>query len=286
MTHGIETPRELPEDGSAESLSIGGLSVLLQCTDRSLADRIRQRYRGFFAIDVPQFNVQVTVKATASETAGRSALWQVPEALFSAGKLCFDSPGFLGRIDSRRAGAQLALASAHPVEDLDYFLRAVFALLAFDAGGLLFHAAGILKEGRVFLFFGPSGSGKSTIARLSTQASVLNDDLVLLMPSSGGWDVHATPFWNPTQVRPAAAQTGRLAGIFKLVQDQQACAAPLTGARAVADVLACAPIVPADPERVAGLLQRCAALVAASQSFTLHFRKDSDFWDVVERAVS
>ncbi len=286
MTDRIEASRALQGAGSADCVSIGGLSVGLQCPDDSLADRIRQRYRGFHAAAVPEFQIRVTVRPAAADIARPPAIWQVPQARFSDGILCFDSPGITGRIDSRLDGANLELASAHPVEDLDYFLRSVFALLAFDGGGLLFHAAGILNRGRAFLFFGPSGSGKSTIARLSAQASVLNDDLVLIMPAPDGWDVHATPFWNPTQVRPAAAQSGRLAGLFKLVQDQHAYATPLTGARAVAEVLASAPIVPADPGRVSALLQRCTALLESSQSYTLHFRKDPDFWEVVDRAVA
>ena len=67
-------------------------------------------------------------------------------------------------------------------EEVEYFLRVIYALLVFQAGGLLFHAAGIVRDGQCYLFFGHSGSGKTTVARLSSTDLVLNDDLVVLIP--------------------------------------------------------------------------------------------------------
>jgi hypothetical protein len=106
--------------------------------------------------------------------------------------------------DAQRA--HLSVVAPHPFEPIDYFVRAALALLAFEAGGLLFHAAGLAWRGNGYAFFGNSGSGKTTVARVSSHAQILNDDLVVLLPDAVRWNIHATPFSNPTQVTPAGPQ--------------------------------------------------------------------------------
>ena len=103
---------------------------------------------------------------------------------FDEGVLRFTAPHCTGAIDARRLAAQVAITAPHPFEPIDYCVRAALALLAFEAGGLLFHAAGLARRGHGYGFFGYSGSGKTTVARVSTDAIILNDDLVVLLPQA------------------------------------------------------------------------------------------------------
>jgi len=166
---------------------------------------------------------------------------------------------------------------------LDYYVRVACAVLAFQAGGLLFHAAGIVRGGLGYVFFGYSGSGKTTVSRLSPHDVVLNDDLVLLMPADRGWTVQSTPFWNPSQVRPAGALAAPLAGLFHLVQDKQVYLETLYAAQAVAEVIASVPVIAADPSRTSQLLERGRRLIHAAPVYNLHFLPDPSFWPVVEQ---
>ncbi len=204
---------------------------------------------------------------------------------FRSGAVEFGAPGYEGYIDVARGEGQLALSSAQPLEDLDYYARVACAVLAFQAGGLLFHAAGIIHDGRGYCFFGYSGSGKTTVARLSPRDVVLNDDLVLLMPADSGWTVHATPFWNPTQVAPSGATCAPLAGLFRLIQDKQVYVEALTPAQALAELVASAPVISADPSRTGQLLERGRRLIRQTPMYKLHFLPDPSLWPAVEQAA-
>lgn len=50
---------------------------------------------------------------------------------------------------------------------LENFLRISSQLLLIERGAFLVHGAGIVHDGRCFLFFGPSGAGKSTVTEFS-----------------------------------------------------------------------------------------------------------------------
>ena len=45
-----------------------------------------------------------------------------------------------------------------------------------ELGGFAMHSAGVVRDGKAWIFAGPSGSGKSTAVRLSSPAESLGDD--------------------------------------------------------------------------------------------------------------
>jgi len=196
----------------------------------------------------------------------------------------FTAPDYAGHIDLAAQRAALTLDSATPVEDADYFIRTLYALLLFEAGGLLFHAAGLVRHERGYLFFGHSGSGKTTVSRLSPEAVVLNDDLVALLPHDGQWHMHSTPFSNPTQHAPASGpRSAVICGAYRLVQDRRVYAQDLPPALAVAEIVASSPVVCADPARTLDLLTRARQLHTAFPIKHLHFFPDNSFWKVVDQ---
>ncbi|MBE0566841.1 MAG: hypothetical protein IH621_12825, partial [Krumholzibacteria bacterium] len=58
----------------------------------------------------------------------------------------------------------------------------------------LVHAAGVVRDGRGYLFVGPSGAGKSTVAELSRGHAVLNDEMNLVEWDGAGATLVGTPF--------------------------------------------------------------------------------------------
>ena len=235
-------------------------------------------------------------------TAGAaSAAWPFE---FQAGQLRFIADHYAGAIDVARQQGQLTFTSAQPFAAADYFVRAAIALLTFEAGGLLFHAAGLARHDRGYAFFGYSGSGKTTVARLSTRARVLNDDLVVLWPEASHpaarqvsrrygetgaqtrearqWYMDATPFSNPTQVQPTGPYRVPLTALYRLIQDRRVFLEPLDPALALAEVVASSPIVCADPDRAAALLDRAAQLTRAIPVQRLHFLPDDSFWNLID----
>jgi len=144
----------------------------------------------------------------------------------------------------------------------------------------MLHAAGIMRDKKTYLFFGHSGSGKTTISRLSTNKLVLNDDLVILMPENNGWQVYGTPFWNPTQVKPAA-QNAPLVGLYKLVQDKSVFLKSIPASEALAELISNVPIIPADPGRTLKLIARLSEIMNSAPVQKLHFLPEPSFWDII-----
>jgi hypothetical protein len=259
------------------TLTIGPLRVIISANDRAVHTALQSAYRVFAADAAP---VPYALTAHVAYTSGPApADW--PFA-FEVGVLRFTAAHYTGSIDVRRANSHLQVTAPHPFEPIDYFLRAAMALLAFEAGGLLFHAAGLAQRGKGYAFFGHSGSGKTTVARVSAEAVVLNDDLVVLLPQAKRWLMYATPFSNPTQVTPAGPQSVPLHALYRLVQDRRVFLGPIDPAVAVAEVIANSPVVSADLDRAVNLLARAEHLVTSVPVQRLHFLPDPSFWAVVQ----
>jgi hypothetical protein len=238
-----------------------------------------QRYRLFLTEIAADFSVNLNFKPGRNQP----GLLDLPFS-FQDGGLVYAFPGCEGRIDLRNRQAGLVMLTEEPLQQAEYFLRLVYALLAFEAGGLLMHAAAVVIAGRACVFLGPSGSGKSTVARLAGEFAVLNDDLVLLMPAPGRWVVHTTPFWNNPGSAAQISQAD-LGGLFCLAHDRRVFLEPLTASRGAAELLASLPVVNADPQRSASLIQRCQAILVQFPCRRLHFLPEPTFWSLVRSAL-
>jgi hypothetical protein len=261
------------------ALTVGPLRVIVAADEPAVHQALRAAYRSFTVGSEPVPHT-LTVRVTYLPGPAPAA-WPFT---FDDGVLHFTAAHGLGQIDVRRSAAQVSLTAPHPFEPVDYVVRAALALLAFEADGLLFHAAGLARRGVGYGFFGYSGSGKTTVARVSTDAVALNDDLVVLLPHVDRWEMAATPFSNPTQVSPGGPQIVPLAALYRLVQNRSVFVEPLESAAAVAEVIASSPVVCADPDRTFDLLARAERLVTAVPVQRLHFLPDASFWQVIAPA--
>jgi hypothetical protein len=260
----------------ATALTIGPLQVIVHAAVPAVHAELQAAYRAFAVVAAP---VPHTLTMQVTFTPGSApAEWPF---MFERGVLRFTAAHYSGAIDLRARRARLNVVASHPFEPIDYFVRAALALLAFEAGGLLFHAAGLTRHGSGYAFFGYSGSGKTTVARVSTEAIILNDDLVVLLPKSDQWCIYATPFSNSSQTMPAGPQSVPLSALYRLEQDRRVFVEPIDPAAALAEVVASSPIVSADPDRAADLLARAEQIVTAVPVQRLHFLPDSSFWAIV-----
>lgn len=267
------------------TLDLATWQLRLECHPAALADAVATRYAPFATTAPPHVTAHVTLAVAPSAGSGptlRHHAWLDGRLTLDGGNITLAGPGFSGRFDLDSGQATLALRSTTPLEDVELFVRTVYAWLAFHGGGLLIHAAGVLADGRVHLFTGPSGSGKSTVALLSPDHVILNDDLILLRPQADGWTAYGTPFWNATAVaRAGQTAHGPVAAIYRLVQDRDVYLEPLSRAAAAAELAANCPVINGDPARLPGLLARCQALAQAVPVQRLHFRKDASFWELL-----
>lgn len=267
------------------TLDLAGWRVRLECRPAALGDAVAARYASFMSnADTPAHLVALVTL----EGADGPAVPADVQTRRNGDEWRLDTAGFCGRISTGCGQASLSFRSASPLAHLEYFIRVVYALLAYRHGGLLIHAAGLrvpLTEG-VYLFIGPSGSGKSTVVALTPDGVALNDDLILLRPQSSGWIAHGTPFWNAeTTGRTGETAQGRVAGIYKLVQDREVYLEALSPGAAAAELVANCPVVNSDPVELPALIARCREVARTVPVRRLHFRKDASFWSLLRQST-
>jgi MoaA/NifB/PqqE/SkfB family radical SAM enzyme len=87
--------------------------------------------------------------------------------------------------------------------------------LLLDRGGCYLHAAGVILDGRGFLFLGHSGAGKSTLVKmLKDRAEILCDDRVIVRKGPEGMSVHGS--WSHGEVPHVSPSSAPLEAIFFL----------------------------------------------------------------------
>jgi hypothetical protein len=256
------------------TLGIANLGIQLDCPNALIKTRLIEKYQDFVLPEVAERQVQVIIKIGSS-------FEDYPLGIhFIEQRMIVSEAGGVGWLACALDAGELYLAPQASLGAVDYFLRTAFALLAYQAGGFMFHTAAVVKNGEAFCFFGHSGSGKTTVARNSPPESVLNDDLVLVLPEGESWSVYGTPFTNPTQVRPSN-RSAPLGGLFRLVQDQTVYLEPVSEGLAVAELISCLPVMLTDPDSSQELMRRVQKVLAKYPVQLLHFRPDSSFWPII-----
>jgi hypothetical protein len=176
--------------------------------------------------------------------------------------------------------------------------------------GQLVHSAGVIRDGRGYLFVGESGAGKSTVAELSSDHHVLNDEIVMVTPdlASGPADGLAGSPAGPAAGSPPGNLSGDLSlrgtpfnGFFT---GKQPGSAPLVAIfllahgpahrvrgvpRAEATAQITSQIVPPvgledalDGKATAATLETAIQLTERVPVKILEFRPDEGFWTAID----
>ncbi|MEW5985953.1 MAG: hypothetical protein AB1791_04910 [Chloroflexota bacterium] len=274
-------------------IDIAGFVVALQADNSDVAQRIRQRYAEFLcrgeAITVrPHLTIALKSAPGALYIQPEPGPWII-ESNYQDNYLRYRSYLEQGEVDLAAGQGWLEL---NPTAEIENFLRVVYAWLCLHHGGLLLHAAGVVRDGYGYVFFGPSGAGKTTTSRLAAQqATVLSDDLVILRrhPTLGDYWLHGVPFRGEMTGEPRVNEQAPLKGIFRLRQDNRHYLEPLPRAAAVAELVAASPFVVRDLALSQELMVVCHRLAQSVSLQQLHFRRDDGFWKVIDdhfRAIS
>jgi hypothetical protein len=157
--------------------------------------------------------------------------------------------------------------------------------LRYDA--CLLHSAGVICEGRGFLFVGPSEAGKSTIALLSGERTVLNDEMCLVEFHTDGPRLVSTPFNGHFRAKKTGAAP--LEAVFLLEHGPRHELKPV-GLGEAAGAIAGQVAPPVGLDEVAGSSTRLAMLDLASRLVhavpvrRLSFLPDDGFWPLILEA--
>lgn len=170
---------------------------------------------------------------------------------------------------------------------VENFLRIYSAVSILFQGGLVLHSAGIVVDGRAWIFVGRSGSGKTTLTRKAHQAGagVLSDDLNVILNGEGTVTACRVPFTGEfgRTVQACTDDTYPVAGIIVLEQGGRLELAPMTTGKAVSRLAIASPFVNQQPDLVDRLLENIGSVVAQHRVWRMGSAKDTAFDDIIER---
>lgn len=202
------------------------------------------------------------------------------ETKFEGDRLFFRSYLEKGEVDFQAGRGRIKMRPEGNIENL---LRIVIAWLSVNNDALLLHAAGVIREGQGYVFFGPSGAGKTTTSRISAESSdVVSDDIVVIRLSHGEATLHGVPFRGNLAEAPRANQSAPLKALFRIRQDTEHFIRPLSRVTAVADLVASSPFIVRELSMSDKLVDVCDRVVTTLPVLALHFKRDDGFWKVID----
>lgn len=272
------------------TLSIGPIVIGISGLSARLAEAFDARYHPFVVREAGAPDVRISLRRAGVDRflqfrGGPGGETYRLESRLEGPRLTLWSYEFAGYLEAAARRAELALtADEGPLFDrgLENFLRVVTASFILERGGFLLHASGIVRDGKAYVFFGPSGSGKTTVTHLSPDDVVLSDDLTLVIRNAGVYEAAGIPFGMAHHRVPETRASFPVASFNRLVQSAEVRREPLPGARAVAELAGSLPFVMQETAQSARAVDVVARAIEQVPVWRLHFRKDIEFWNLVE----
>jgi hypothetical protein len=256
-------------------LGIAGFGMDFKSDHAGVISIFKKRYGRFGGAGYLEYKLDV------SEAPGSQNPFK-PAVLFDGRVLKLERGDFEAVLDTRTGVGKLKASSTE--QCLDAFLRSLISFLLIRDGGFMLHSAGLVKNGKAYIFPGKSGAGKSTLSKLAASSrgvEVISDEINLLRFRKGRWRVYGSPFWGEMRAdgRPGSWPLG---GIFSLRKTVKNNVSSCPGAEAFRALLRCAVNFSRDAE-TAGLALATAARLASTVSLRrLEFSKrNADFLELI-----
>jgi len=153
--------------------------------------------------------------------------------------------------------------------------------------GMLLHCSCVVKNGEAYLFFAPSAGGKSTVARLSKQYSVLGDDIIAIRKIKGRLLAFSTPWRQNKFIKPRASLNAPIKAVFFLKKSTRLYFEPLRPEEALIRVLSryIHFFLYTERPQVEKMFFTAANFFKAIPAYEMHFRKDENFWSMLEKII-
>lgn len=316
----------MKKDQTAIKVDIGDICVLIRSPDREIIDYTRDTYRNFLSDKDPDFEIEMAdqeevdpaeylgvprdelefidlVSENWKEETGdqkayldryRTASGDVvdftanskPKITCLSDRTLVQRSDFAGYVDLGSQRGRNVFRKNEKITAIDSFMRICYSFIAVDKGGLLLHSAGVLRDGKGYIFFGVSGTGKSTIARLSAdKGSVLSDELVVIRKKGDGYQVYGSPFYG-TNEDTGINFGSDLKAAFLPLKDQEVYLKEASLAQALSKLLASVLFFGKESSLNKRMFDTCADLVTKIPFYEMHFRLDDSFWQCIDELHS
>jgi len=260
-------------------VEIGAMPVLVRTEDPAFLEILEKRYEGFLnAAAAPVFEFDVEI-IPAGERPGTIDPDDDLIVKFEDGRWVLERGDFRAELDpSLRRGRIRQAVSPFAI---DAAFRILHSLLLSSQGGLLVHAASVVRNGRAFLFAGVSGAGKTTISRLAPpDATLLTDEISYLRREGDGYVAYGTPFAGEL-AKVGENVCAPLGGLYLLVQGPENRIDGVSEAVATRAVMESVLFFAHDSELVGQVFDSVCDLVQRVPVRRLTFMPDSRVWELI-----
>jgi hypothetical protein len=257
------------------NVRIGGVGVGIRTTDPSFEQVLQDRFSGFMDREGPvdyEFDVEIGEPQGGDPDQDvrvyrREGLWRIERGDFRA------------VLDAREGRGRIRQTS-NPYS-IDTLLRIVHTLALAPRGGLLLHAASVVRNGRALVFTGKSGAGKTTLSRLAPpDAAVLTDEVSYVRRDGESYVAHGTPFAGEL-ARPGENTSAPLAGIYLLQHGTANRIEDVAPAQAARALLGNVLFFAEDPELVKSVFRAAVELAERVAVRRLTFVPDARVWEIL-----
>ncbi len=166
--------------------------------------------------------------------------------------------------------------------------RIVVTYRLHENGGMLVHSAGIVDSDCAVVFPGRSNDGKSTLSKLSLQTgrTVLSDDMNALTWVDGMPMLEKVPFAGDLARTWTRSDQYPLKGIFSIHKTEETMVTPMATPQAVALMVASAPYLNSDSQRMTDLLAYIHRFAQSVPTGILGFRANQDCWPEIQNFLT
>lgn len=252
-------------------IKIGGIKTSIRSDNTDFIERMRSGYGQFVWSGSGGIDFLVKMQGLPFLKGGQGVF-------ISQDLVTVKENGLEGCFDLKKRKGDIFIQPQFLIEGVLNLLKGIYSLLVVKKGGLVLHASGILRQGKVYIFFGPSGSGKSTVAKLSTQCQdslaggiVLDEESVFIAEVHGSYQASGQK----------VAGSFPVYGLYKLSKDRVVYLRRLSFSEALSEVFT----VPWPLKDLAWhemLLANFSKLARTLPCFDLHFRPDNSFWGCID----
>jgi len=249
-------------------LKIAGFGFNFKSYSAGIISILEKRYGRFGVPGESGYDLEI-VEARGSQTPFK------PAVSFDGRTLELKRGDFEAVIDTR---SRSGLVRVSPTEQcLDAFLRSLISFMLIRSGGFMLHSAGLVRNGKAYLFPGISGAGKSTLSKLAAGSGgggVISDEINIVRLEQGRWRVYGSPFWGEMRAdgRPGSWTLG---GIYLLKKSAVNGISPCADAESYRTLLRCLVNFSSDAETAALALANTARLVSVYPAGRLEFSKET-----------
>lgn len=260
-------------------LEISELCTLIECENSSFTEALKKRFRGFSSQKPPYMAIHITTDDRISPSSWTPSDPSLNLSLEN-GQLALKGADIHGLFDLASRKGEIKQPAITAL--FDGFLRILYSYLLTSQNGFMLHAAAIVRRDKGYVFFGPSNSGKSTIASLSSEFTVLGDELIAIRKMSNGYHIFGTPFWDGKNTRLSIEQ---IQGFFRLHKGPHFSLHKVSSSQAVQEILTNVEFGVKTPSLVESIFTTSCEIMEKAPCYEMHFTPENSLWKNIDEAV-